>query len=628
MRFKPATSSARHLTCAALFLLCAFILVPSFVADAWAQMGPGAGVAENAGGTANTGGETLRKGWMVVQLLGGLALFLYGMDHLAGALRVLAGSKLRLFLGKMTRNRFVAVVSGAVITALLQSSSVTTVLVVGFVSAGLMTLQQSIAVIMGANVGSTLTAQIIAFQINEIAPVLIAVGFAAMFFIRIERWVQLGRAILGLGLLFFGMGMMGEAMEPLRHYQPFITIMAQMTNPVLGIAIAALFTALVQSSAATTGIVIVLAGQGLLSLDTGIALIFGANIGTCVTALLGTIGKNREALRTAIAHVAFNVVGVLIWLPLIPLLADIVRDITPSHGGAIASGAGHEDIARQIANAHSIFNILNVVLMIGAVPIMARLIKRIVPDNAASGRSLDAKPKYLNNDMIHTPAAALAVMKQEVLHMGDIVRDMAQQGRHCLLHRDPRNLQGIAEQDDGVDALQEAIVAYAVRLRHEDAAPGDRARLEELVAVANNLEAIGDIVSEELADLLTRLSRLGREPDGETADGLITLFRDAETALQSALHALADEDGPRAEALIASKAAFSARLDHMQLLIAQKVGNSEEDVKLYRLEISVIERIHRLFTRTRRIARNTLHLAENKNNLSEPASTSSAEAAK
>ena len=621
MRFKL---SARYLTCCALFLVCTVVLLPYLGISAWAQAVP---ASETVNASPVPGVTSLRKGWMTVQLLGGLALFLYGMDHLAGALRVLAGAKLRLFLGKMTRNRFVAVVSGAAITALLQSSSVTTVLVVGFVSAGLMTLQQSIAVIMGANVGSTLTAQIIAFQINEIAPALIAAGFAAMFFIKTENWAQLGRAVLGLGLLFFGMGMMGDAMEPLRHYQSFITAMAQMTNPVLGIAIAALFTALVQSSAATTGIVIVLAGQGLLSLDTGIALIFGANIGTCVTALLGTIGKNREALRTAIAHVTFNVIGVLIWLPLIPVLADIVRDITPNHVVVLAGGVGQEDIARQIANAHSIFNILNVVLMIGAVPLMARAIKRIVPDHARPDSALDAQPKYLNNDMINTPAAALAVMKQEVLHMGDIVRDMASQGRHCLLHHDTRHLQGIVERDAGVDGLQEAIVAYAVRLRHEDAAPVDRARLEELVAVANNLEAIGDIVSKELADLLTRLTRLGREPDRETTDGLVTLYRDAETAFQAALHALADEDGPRAEALIAGKAAFSARLDHMQLVIAEKVGNSEEDVKLYRLEISVIERIHRLFTRTRRIARNALHLAENKTSLSGPAPTISAEVA-
>ncbi|PKR55515.1 Na/Pi cotransporter family protein [Thalassospira marina] len=613
-------TALRLLVLSGLMLVALLVVAP--MGHVWAAVQAVAGTAAAVENGTVDGTPELRTGWMMIQLFGGLALFLYGMDHLAGALRVLAGSKLRLFLGKMTRNRFVAVISGAVITALLQSSSVTTVLVVGFVSAGLMTLSQSIAVIMGANVGSTLTAQIIAFRVDEIAPILIAVGFAAMFFIRIERWAQIGRAVLGLGLLFFGMGMMGAAMEPLRHYDPFIAAMAQMTNPVLGIAIAALFTALVQSSAATTGIVIVLAGQGLLGLDAGIALIFGANIGTCVTALLGTIGKNRDALRTAVAHVSFNVIGVLIWLPLIPLLAEIVRDITPSH-----AGAGGADIARQIANAHSIFNILNVILMVGFVPVMARMIKRLVPDRKEAENIADMRPKYLNDDMIHTPAAALVVMKQEVLHMGEIVRGMAKQGHHCLVHHDPRHLQGIAEQDDGVDALQEAIVAYAVRLRHEDASPTDRARLEELVAVANNLEAIGDIVSEELVDLLTRLTRLGREPDSETTDGLLSLYRDAETALQASLRALEDEDAPRAEALIAGKAAFSARLDQLQLAIAEKVGTSAEDVKLYRLEISVIERIHRLFTRTRRIARNSLHLAHNTASLSGPAATSSAEAA-
>ncbi|MFH1804852.1 MAG: Na/Pi cotransporter family protein [Pseudomonadota bacterium] len=542
-------------------------------------------------------------GWMVVGLLGGLALFIYGMDHLAGALKVLAGARLRLALGKMTRNRFVGALSGAGITALLQSSSVTTVLVVGFVSAGLMTLPQSIAVIMGANVGSTLTAQIIAFKIEAIAPLMIALGFGVMFFTRVERWSQIGRAVLGLGLLFFGMGMMSEAMAPLRSYPPFIELMTQMSQPLLAIAVAAIFTALVQSSAATTGIVIVLAGQQLVSLDAGIALIFGANIGTCFTALLATIGKNRDALRTAMAHVIFNVVGVLIWLPFIPELAEFVRDISPDAGASIS------EIPRQIANAHSIFNIANVVLMIGLVPWIARGIEKILPSRDVADPPLDPTPRYLDVGVLETPAVALALVRQEVLHMADIVFDIARRGRQAIIHPKTARLDDLAGLDDGVDTLVDAIVGYAARLRQHELSPQDQVRLRELVGIGNHLEVVGDIVSEELADLLGRMTRLGREPDSEITDSLVTLFRDAETALHTAVSAIVEEDTQKAQGIIDGKASFVNRLELVRQRIGDNVGMTEADIRLYRLELSVIERIDRLFVRARRIANAVMRMA-------------------
>lgn len=561
----------------------------------------------------NAGASSLDTGAMVIGLAGGLALFLYGMDHLSGALKVMAGSRLRMALGKMTRNRFMAVFSGASITALLQSSSVTTVLVVGFVSAGLMTLPQSVAVIMGANIGSTLTAQIIAFDIGSLAPLMIAFGFALSFFARRDKWSQSGRAILGLGLLFFGMSMMSDAMAPLRSYQPFVDLMAHMTQPFLAILIAAAFTALVQSSAATTGIVIVLAGQGLVTLEAGIALIFGANIGTCATAMLGAIGKNRNAWRAAVAHVVFNVVGVLIWLPFIPFLADIVRDITPNHAGGIlagmAAGAGMPDISRQIANAHSIFNIFNVVLMIGAVPLIARGIEKILPDRKEAEPVLDPRPKYLDSALVATPSVALAMVKQEVLHMAELVFDISRQGRQALIHNEPARLAHVADLDDGVDALQDAILAYGARLARQELSATDLARLNELIAISNHLEAISDVVSEEMTDILGRMARSASAPAIDTIDTLVTLLRDADGALRAAMSAVDHEDSQQATLVIEGKASFVHRLESIQQQIAERVGPEEADIRRFRLELALIERIHRVFTRARRIARNALHLA-------------------
>ncbi len=550
----------------------------------------------------------LQPGWMMIGLLGGLALFLYGMDHLATALKTLAGARLRVIFAKMTRKRFMAALSGVAITGLVQSSSVTTVLVVGFVSAGLMSFAQSIAVIMGANIGTTLTAQIIAFRIDAVAPLMIAVGFSVMTFWRDRSWSLGGRALLGLGLLFFGMGMMSEAMEPLRTYDPFINLMAQMTNPFLSIAIAAAFTALVQSSSATTGIVIALAGQGLVPLEGGIALIFGANIGTCITAILVTIGKNRDAMRTALGHVFFNVVGVLIWLPFIPQLADIVRVISLGENG------GQVDIAREIANAHSIFNIANVTIMIGFVPWIARLIEKCVPVRDVFDPPLDPAPKFLVDDIADTPSAALMLLRNEVMHMGDIVCDVVRRGRAAMQNPTLEKLEKIAELDDGIDSLQDAIARFSGKLHHSELLPSDQNRLLNKLAISNHLEAIGDIVSEELTDLLGRLLDERSLTSIESREQMAELFAIAEHCLKQSLTAFASDDAEAAKGVLARKAEFIEKMELTLRRISDDIGPRDIDIRRYRTEVALVERINRIYERARRIARASLAITQDDRN--------------
>ena len=265
----------------------------------------------------------LEWGAIVTQLGGGLALFLYGMRRMTESLKTVAGGAMKNLLAKLTANRFTAAVAGALITAVIQSSSVTTVLVVGFVSAGLLNLSQSIGVILGANVGTTVTAQIIAFQVYKYGLLMIGAGFFTEILARRERVRQWGTALMGLGLIFVGMELMSIATGPIREWPPFVDLMQSLRSPLLSIAMGAFFTAVVQSSSATTGIVIVLASQGLITLETGIGLILGANIGTCVTALLAALGKPTEAVRASVVHISFNILGVLIWLPFLTLLADL-----------------------------------------------------------------------------------------------------------------------------------------------------------------------------------------------------------------------------------------------------------------------------------------------------------------
>jgi len=294
---------------------------------------------------------------IIFGLLGGLAIFLYGIEQMTGALKTIAGSKMKNLLARMTSNRIKGAVTGAFATAVVQSSSVTTVLVVGFISAGLISLAQAISIIVGANVGSTLTVQIIAFNVTEYSLLMIALGFGVRFILKNEKIKYLGLMLMGIGLLFLGMQFMSDATRPLRSYEPFIYAMSHMKNPIIGILIAAVFTAIIHSSAAAIGIVIALASQGFINLEAGISLVLGANIGTCITAVLASIGSPRESKQAAISHVIINIVGVLIWLPFIYHLDDFVRLFSPSFPELTGLNRIAAEAPRQIANAHTIFNL-------------------------------------------------------------------------------------------------------------------------------------------------------------------------------------------------------------------------------------------------------------------------------
>ena len=352
--------------------------------------------------------DSIAWGTLIFGLLGGLALFLIGRERMTEARGLIVGDRARRILDRLTSNRFAGLATGAGITAVVQSSSVTTVLVVGFISAGLMSFVQSIPVIIGSNIGTTVTAQIIAFNVTTWALALVAAGFAVSSLAKRESRRTQGVAITGLGLVFFGMVVMGDAMSPLRTYEPFIDAMKTLDNPFIAILVGAAFTAFVQSSSATTGVVIVLAAQGLISLEAGIGLVLGANIGTSVTALLAAIGKPRDAQRAAVAHLLFNVIGVIIWLPLIGVLASWVASV----GGGTP---------REIANAHTIFNVVNALIFLPFVNQFAAFVTRITPDRPQVGAIAS---KYVDFGLLRTPGIALAKARMEMLRMASRVQGM------------------------------------------------------------------------------------------------------------------------------------------------------------------------------------------------------------
>jgi phosphate:Na+ symporter len=548
----------------------------------------------------------LEIGAIVVGLLGGLALFLFGMDQMTGALKVVAGDRMRTILGKLTTNRFSAAATGAFVTAVIQSSSVTTVLVVGFISAGLMSLAASVGVIMGANVGTTITAQIVAFKVTEYALALIAVGFGLMFASKRERARQIGAIVMGLGLVFFGMGLMGEATHPLRSYEPFIQTMQNMSRPLVAILASAAFTALVQSSSATTGIVIVLASQGFITLEAGIALALGANIGTCVTAWLAALGKPRVAQRAAAIHVLFNVVGVLLWVGLIGLLADVVRSVSPAYPDLDAQARLAAETPRQIANAHTLFNVVNTLVFIPFTVQIARLAERLVPERARVVPER-ARPLHLGEVYLETPALALDRLRLEIGHLGEIVLDVLQAARRGPIERDRARIsRGVRD----VELLHAEILGYARKLSQAEMGSPDTQRLEDLLASSSHLQNISDTVGVNLGTMMHEWESRGFRASEETRAKFLALYDKVVGCVSLSVDAIRESDDVKAGRVVALKTEVGEDADRLGSHLAARLGSHEKDVAVYRMESGVIELLKRIYYFAKRIAKTVGRITE------------------
>ena len=556
-------------------------------------------IAAAVGGSSNS----LNVFMLLMGLLGGLALFLFGMDQMSESLKAVAGERMKSILSKLTSNRLMGAVTGAFVTAVIQSSSVTTVLVVGFITAGLMSLSQSIGIIMGANVGTTITAQIIAFKVTKFALLMIAGGFGMMFFGKREKIRQYGTGLMGLGLVFFGMSVMGDAMEPLRSYQPFLDWMIQMETPVVGILVGALFTALIQSSSATTGIVIVMASQGLISLAAGIAVIFGANIGTCVTALLAAIGKPREALRASMVHVFFNGAGVLLWLPFIGYLADLVTSFSPVSQDLSGTAKLAAESPRQIANAHTVFNIANTLLFIPFAGQLARLVEKIVPDRPLDEERL-VRAKYLDEELLSTPSLALDRARLEILHLGDLVMEMMRQILPAMVSGEREELQQVAELDDGVDILHGQIVTYLGKISRHTLTEDQTAEFLKLMETTNDLENIGDIIE-------TNLVMLGNDRIDEQVSisdptqEVIREFHGAVTkALLAAMQAATQKSEAAAQVVIDMKGEINRLADSAAIHQARRLVAEEPNrLPAYTVEMDILQNLKRIYYFAKRMAR-------------------------
>jgi len=551
------------------------------------------------------GDDAVTINWLtlLMGLFGGLAMFLFGMDQMSEGLKAAAGDTLKDVLARLTRNRVTGALTGAFVTAVLNSSSVTTVLVVGFISAGFMTLAQSIGVIMGANIGSTFTAQIIAFNITRYALIMVAGGFFMLFAGKREKIRHYGAMIMGLGLVFYGMGVMGEGMAPLRSYPPFIDLMVRMESPLLGILVGAVFTGLVQSSAATTGIAIVMAAGGLITLPAGIALAFGANIGTCVTALLASIGKPVEAVRAAAVHIVFNVAGVLIWVLFIPQLADFVTAISPAAPELTGKARMAAEVPRQIANAHTVFNVANTLLFLGFTTTFARLVERLVPAKPEVEKII-VRPRYLDAELITIPAMALERVRFEIGHMGEIISAMLDRLDAAFIERSTRKLDEVMMMDDKVDVLNEAILAYLSELRQQPLTDRQSEEFQRLMSAAVNLESLADVIEGDLVGLGREFLVQELRPSETTRLLLREFAAQVIQAVSGVIKSICEKDETAAAAVLAQKDEIRRLADEALKLQSERIAVSEpQHLKLIQLEMELLENLRRIYTLAKRVAR-------------------------
>lgn len=415
----------------------------------------------------------------LLSFFAGIGLFLYGINAMGDGLEYTAGSKMKKILGALTKNRFLAVLMGALVTALIQSSSATTVMVVGFVNAGLMTLAQAVGVIMGANIGTTVTSVLIALDLSGIAPIALFIGVFVMLFVKKDIIKHIGQTVAGFGMLFLGMETMSEAMAPLRDSEVFVYFMTNYSNPIVGILIGIVLTAVIQSSSASIGILQALAVQGLIPIDFAIYILLGQNIGTCVTALLSAAGAKTNSKRTAVMHLLFNVMGTFIFLLITAFTSytSLLERIS-------------DNVSVQISTAHIIFNVVSTIVLLPFANWIIKMACILVPDKEPEDSKLEFK--FYDEHLLTTPPVAVEQIGKEVVRMAYLARDNFDRAAKALIKNDPSKCEKIQSVEDVINFLNHGITRHLVKINALDLDYSDAKYIGRLFHVINDIERIGD----------------------------------------------------------------------------------------------------------------------------------------
>ena len=527
--------------------------------------------------------NTYRHNWVaftLIGLIGGLAIFLFGIKFSGRGLQKAAGGKLRQIVARLTADRFLGVITGIIVTVIIQSSSATTAMMVSFANAGLMTLSQAMGVILGADVGTTLTVQLIAFRIFDYALLIVALGFV-LFISKVERYSRIGQVIMGFGLLFFGMSVMSLAVAPAKDHPAFAQfILGIERSPSLAILASAVFTAIIQSSAATIGLVLTFAFQNMISLGAAIPVVLGANIGTCATALLASIGSTPEGKRIAWAHTFFKFVAVMLLFPFLGYFTDLIQGTSAS-------------LTRQIANAHTLFNVGAALIFLPFVKPWARLFRFLIKDEEAEAEVF--RPVYLDQRVLETPALALGQATRETLRMADIAYRMYSRSVDVFLSDDEALRERLIEEDDKVDVLDEAITPYVTTISRSEMSDDEGQRAISLLFIVHSLELIGDIVSKSLMDLALKKMMVSPRFSRDALSDIRKYHGEVEKTFQMAIDSFASQNRRLAEDVVERKSELNImerdlHKGHLLLLC----GNREEVAETSTIFLDVLNDLKRI----------------------------------
>lgn len=554
---------------------------------------------------------------LLMTLLGGLSFFLYGMKKMSEGMKKAAGNRMRSILSALTNNRVIGLFVGAFVTTVIQSSSATTVMLVSFVQAGLMRFAQTLGVILGADIGATITAQLIASKLTDYALLMIAVGFGFTMFGKKDTQKHLGEVILGFGILFFGMKLMSDAMIPLQTYQPFIDVLKSFENPVFGLLVGTIFTALIQSSGAFTGIVIVLAQQGVLSLEAGIPLIFGANIGTCITAGLASIGTSREAKRVALAHVLFKIGGVVLFIFWIPAFADIIRWISPAAEG---SGMGTLTGAtpRQIANAHTLFNVSLAFLFLPFTPLFMKYIYKILPQKAEE-KVLKPATWHIDESAILTPTLAINLARTEISRIVKIIGRMLEAVIHPFIEKESRQdlyysqlslVEGIKMREEKIDFLEEKVSHFLIKITRQELSDNDANEAFAMMSVAKDLESIGDIIDKTIIPLIAKKQALSEDFSEQGKEEIIAFHIKVSKQISRINEAISTFDIEKASNVMAKEAKYTTLESEYRIKHLKRVREElTESVSTHEIHMELMDLLKQINVYTASIAKTIVEMA-------------------
>lgn len=497
---------------------------------------------------------------IAVDLLGGLGMFLYGMNVMGDGLQKAAGEKLKRIIELLTKNKFMGVIVGALVTAIIQSSSATTVMTTGFVNAGIMTLQQAIGVIMGANIGTTVTAQLVSFDIEKAAPIAIAIGVLIWFITKKQSIKNVSEVLIGFGILFVGMTFMKEAAAPVSKMPEIKDAMLYLShNPFLGIIAGFVITGTIQSSSASIGILIVLASQGVLPITAALPILYGDNIGTCVTTLLSTIGASKNAKRAAIMHLCFNTIGTILFIIVLSKpIVYIVQQVDPGN------------VPRQIANAHSLFNIVNVILLLPFSNYIVKLSLRIFPVTDEEEEENYHITKFLDERILETPSIALTNTIDEVVRMSSRSTRALRNSYEAVTTANTAKIKKTFEYENIINGLQLDITNFLFKLSTKNLNDAERIKIDILFHIVNDIERVGDHaeniaeIAQMMIDKKVTFSEKGRAELQVIYDIASQNFYDSITAIKTNDYELAKVVAQREKELNHLEA--QARATHMNRL--------------------------------------------------------------